>query len=87
MRSDGGGKASAATHPLYGRQTVMRFLLGIYNKRPPDMTAEFTEVNGAPALVVRVDGKIENVMSFAIGGEQIEAIHIVRNPEKLRHLQ
>lgn len=86
LRSDGGGKASAATHPLQGRETVMRFLLGIYSRRPPNTTTEFTEVNGAPALVVRVDGKLENVMSFEIGGAGICAIRIVRNPEKLRHL-
>ncbi|MCE7982879.1 MAG: RNA polymerase sigma-70 factor [Caldilinea sp. CFX5] len=87
LRSDGGGKAAAATHPLYGRETVMRFLLGIYNRRPPNTTAELTEVNGAPALVVRVDGKLENVMSFEIGRAGVSAIRIVRNPEKLRHLQ
>jgi RNA polymerase sigma-70 factor (ECF subfamily) len=87
LRSDGGGKAAAAIHPLQGRETVMRFLLGIYSRRPPNTTAELAEVNGAPALVVRVDGKIENVMSFEIGGAGICAIRIVRNPEKLRHLE
>lgn len=87
LRSDGGGKAAAATRPLHGRETVMRFLLGIYNRRPLNTTAEFTEVNGAPALMVRVDCKLENVMSFEISGASISAIRIVRNPEKLRHLQ
>jgi RNA polymerase sigma-70 factor (ECF subfamily) len=87
LRSDGGGKAAAAIHPLHGRETVMRFLLGIYSRRPPNTAAELSEVNGAPALVVRVDGKIENVMSFEIGGAGIRAIRIVRNPEKLRHLE
>jgi RNA polymerase sigma-70 factor (ECF subfamily) len=87
LRSDGGGKAAAAIHPLHGRETVMRFLLGIYSRRPPNTAAELAEVNGAPALVVRVDGKIENVMSFEIGGAGIRAIRIVRNPEKLRHLE
>ncbi len=87
LRSDGGGKAAAAIHPLHGRETVMRFLLGIYSRRPPNTTAELAEVNGAPALVVRVDGKIENVMSFELNGAMISAIRIVRNPEKLRHLE
>jgi RNA polymerase sigma-70 factor (ECF subfamily) len=87
LRSDGGGKAASAIHPLHGRETVMRFLLGIYSRRPPNTAAELSEVNGAPALVVRVDGKIENVMSFEIGGAGIRAIRIVRNPEKLRHLE
>lgn len=86
LHSDGGGKAAAATHPLYGRQIVMRFLLGLYHKRSPDTTVEFSEANGAPALFVRIAGRLDNVMSFAIGGSGIEAIHIVRNPEKLRHL-
>lgn len=86
LRSDGGGKASAATHPLHGRQTVMRFFLGLYNKRSPNSTIELTEINGAPAWFVRVDGKLDNVMSFELGPHGITAIHIVRNPEKLQHL-
>lgn len=86
LRSDGGGKASAATHPLHSRQTVMRFLLGLYNRRPPNSSVELTEINGAPAWVVRVDGKIDNVMNFELGEHGIVAIHIVRNPEKLQHL-
>lgn len=87
LRSDGGGKAAAATHPLAGRQTVMRFLMGLYNKRPPNSSIELTEVNGAPAWMVRVGGKLENVMSFEINGAGVSTIRIVRNPEKLRHLQ
>lgn len=86
LRSDGGGKASAATQPLHSRQTVMRFLLGLYNRRPPNSSVELTEINGAPAWVVRVDGKIDNVMNFELGEHGIVAIHIVRNPEKLQHL-
>ena len=87
LRSDGGGKAAAATHPLHGRETVMHFLLGLYNRRPPNSSIELTEINGAPAWVVRVDGKIDNVMTFELGEHGIIAIHIVRNPEKLQHLQ
>jgi len=86
LRSDGGGKASAATQPLHGREKVMRFFLGLYNKRPPNSSVELTEINGAPAWVVRVDGKIDNVMNFEVGEQGIVAIHIVRNPEKLQHL-
>ncbi len=87
LHSDGGGKAAAATQPLHGRQTVMRFFFGLYHKRPPNSTVALTEVNGAPAWVVRVDGKLDNVISFEISGKHISAIHIVRNPEKLQHLQ
>ncbi len=86
LHSDGGGKASAATHPLYGRQTVMRFIIGLHHKRPPNTTIELSEVNGAPALFVRIDGQLDNVMCLEIGTNGIQAIRIVRNPEKLRHL-
>lgn len=86
LHSDGGGKVAAAINPLYGRTTVMRFLLGLYRKRPPDTTVALSEVNGAPALFVWVAGKLDNVMSFAIDSGGIAAIHIVRNPDKLRHL-
>ncbi len=87
LHSDGGGKAAAATHPLHGRQTVIRFLLGLYHRRPPNTTLELSEVNGAPALFVRVAGQLDNVMSMEIGRHGIQAIRIVRNPDKLRHLK
>ena len=87
LRSDGGGKASAATQPLHGREKVMRFFLGLYNKRRPNSSVELTEINGAPAWVVRIDGKLDNVMTFELGEHGIIAIRIVRNPEKLQHLQ
>lgn len=87
LRSDGGGKAAAATHPLHGREIVMRFLLGLYNRRPPNSSITPTEINGAPAWVVHIDGKVDNVMNFELGEQGIIAIHIVRNPEKLQHLQ
>ncbi|MCB0106625.1 MAG: RNA polymerase sigma-70 factor [Caldilineaceae bacterium] len=87
LRADGGGKVTSATHPLLGRQVVMRFLTGLYKKRPPGSTVELTEVNAAPAWVVRVDGKVDSVMSFELGEREIRGIRIIRNPEKLRHLQ
>ncbi|MEZ4621952.1 MAG: nuclear transport factor 2 family protein [Caldilineaceae bacterium] len=86
LHSDGGGKVAAATNPLHGRTTIMRFLLGLYRKRPPETTVTLGEVNGAPALFVRVAGTLDNVMNFEIGPNGIQAIRIVRNPEKLRHL-
>ena len=44
-------------------------------------------MNAAPAWVVRVDGKVDSVMSFELGEREIRGIRIIRNPEKLRHLQ
>jgi len=87
LRSDGGGKASAATKPLHGREIVARFLFGLFTKRPPHTTIDIIEANGAPAFVVRIGGQVDHVTTFAMADGQINAIHIVRNPEKLRHWQ
>src|SRR5690606_10058590 len=44
--SDGGGKASAATHPITGRDRVARFFLGLMRHWQEGMAVEVTEVNG-----------------------------------------
>ena len=50
LRSDGGGKARAAAHPLHGAVRVARFLIGIGRRREPGDRVGFVEVNGEPAL-------------------------------------
>ncbi len=87
LRSDGGGKASAATQPLHGREMVTRFFFGLFTKRPPNTAIDIIETNGAPAFVVRIGGQVDHVTTFSIVDGQINAIHIVRNPDKLRHWQ
>ncbi|MEZ4862158.1 MAG: RNA polymerase sigma-70 factor [Caldilineaceae bacterium] len=84
--SDGGGKVAAATRPLAGRATILRFLLGIRGKQPPGVTVEVREFNSAQAMVVRIDGKLSSIFQFHVVAGQIHAFHIIRNPEKLRHL-
>jgi len=85
--SDGGGKAAAATRPLVGCDTVLRFLVGIRNKQPPNTTVSTTEVNGAPALLIYVDGKLVSVCNLVWAEERIREIRFVRNPDKLQRLQ
>jgi RNA polymerase sigma-70 factor (ECF subfamily) len=34
-----------------------------------------------------LDGELDLTLSMAISGEKIAAIYVVRNPDKLRHLQ
>ena len=84
--ADGGGKASAALRPVTGLDQVARYCLGIiskYSSRYADsFTVSFEEVNGSLALLVWVDGHIFFLLTFA-GQEQIQAIWIMRNPEKL----
>jgi hypothetical protein len=42
--------------------------------------------NAEPALVIRVDGRLESVFVFSIDGDSVSGIRVVRNPDKLGHI-
>jgi len=46
--ADGGGRVSAARHPIVGANRVARFLLGLLTMAPPDTAVAVVEVNGLP---------------------------------------
>ena len=84
--SDGGGKANAARKPIEGRVAVARFYAGLARLAPEDTTVEILEVNGWPALVVRVDSKPFSVVQLETDGTAIHAIRSTLNPDKLARL-
>lgn len=87
--SDGGGKVSAARRPLLGLEEVVRFLVGLHrtNNRPGAAqgvrSGHLDEVNAEPALIITVDGRVEAVFVLSVEDDQIAAIRVVRNPDKL----
>lgn len=83
---DGGGKVAAAVRPVAGKARVIRLLEGLVRLTPAGAGFEITEVNGQPALIVRVEGKAFSVLMLEIAGERITAIRVVANPDKLAHL-
>jgi len=86
--SDGGGKRSAAVNPIYGRDKIVRFFMGIAVKLggPPDpRTLQRTTINGQPGFLVHSPDGVET-LALEISGDHIAAIYDVRNPDKLRHL-
>jgi RNA polymerase sigma-70 factor, ECF subfamily len=87
MWADGGGKArGAATRPVYGREAVARFLIGVSARfTPVDARVTVATVNGRPALVVR-NGRNEPAFVVAIetSGGKIQKIWAMANPDKLR---
>ena len=86
--SDGGGKVSAATRPLYGAETVARFVLGIFQQAVPDLSYAFTVMNGSVSLVVRqASGQVEVVVVPEIIEAKVHSLRFIRNPDKLRHLR
>ncbi|MGH8889722.1 MAG: RNA polymerase sigma-70 factor [Acidothermaceae bacterium] len=85
---DGGGKAPATARVVAGVDNVSRLLLSLTQQAAEfGFTMRLVEVNGQPgALFLTPDGLISNVVSLDIVDGQVQAIHGVVNPDKLRHL-
>jgi len=81
--SDGGGIKQALPRPVVGVDKVARLLhVGLAPVRDR-MTFESAEVNGGPALIVRLDGELDSVVSVHVEGGLVRGLYTVRNPEKL----
>jgi RNA polymerase sigma-70 factor (ECF subfamily) len=87
--SDGGGKASAAGHPVYGQSKVKKYLIGIYQKfyRVQGTRVEKIRVNHRPALLYYKDDKLSNCQVFDFENEKISHIYIISNPDKLQSFE
>ncbi|WP_224245316.1 RNA polymerase sigma-70 factor [Hyalangium gracile] len=85
--ADGGGKVrGAASNAVRGADAVARLFLGVMKKAPAGLVPELAEVNGWPALVIRLNGAVFDVISFETDGERIHAIRSVLNPDKLARM-
>ncbi|MBF5042164.1 sigma-70 family RNA polymerase sigma factor [Aggregicoccus sp. 17bor-14] len=85
--ADSNGKVrGAASKPVHGAAAIARFLVGLRQKfpAPTGLTVGTEEVNGWPAIVGRVGGTAEFVITIETDGAQIHALRNVVNPEKLR---
>lgn len=86
LMSDGGGIKHAALRPVTGAERVARMFAGGIGKVEGTITTEPTVINGNPALLVRLDGKIDGVMAISVENSRITGLYYVRNPEKLTHV-
>jgi RNA polymerase sigma-70 factor (ECF subfamily) len=86
LASDGGGRVQAARRWLLGPDRVARFLLGVARKFGRGFSRRLTQLNGRPAVLVFDDGVLRSVITADAEGGRIRALHIVRNPEKMRHV-
>jgi RNA polymerase sigma-70 factor, ECF subfamily len=86
--TDGGGRKTAALNPIMGADKIARFFIGVTAKNAGhDIRIEPAVINGAFGALLYLDGELDHAVSMAIDGERIAAIYVVRNPDKLRHLQ
>lgn len=88
LHADGGGKRPAVTEPVLGFDAVMKLLELLATILPKDFSklvrAGF--VNGLPGFITReADGEFSTT-ALEIEDGRVEAIYIVRNPDKLKHL-
>jgi RNA polymerase sigma-70 factor (ECF subfamily) len=81
--ADGGGKAFAARRVVRGADAVARYYLGVTARAPRGSTLEVAEVNGWPALLARVAGRLASVIALETDGERVYAIRAIVNPDKL----
>ena len=45
------------------------------------------QVNGYPALIIRLNGELDTVLAVRIDDGLITGLYAVRNPEKLSHME
>jgi hypothetical protein len=51
------------------------------------MSLEPVQVNGSPALVLRLNGEVDSVVAVRIDDGLITGLYSVRNPQKLSYMQ
>ena len=87
LHGDGGGKAPAVARPVNGRRRVARTVLAGMEPLPRlGIRIQVTEVNGQPgAVAYDAQGRLVAVMALDIADGQVQTIHAIANPDKLRH--
>jgi RNA polymerase sigma-70 factor (ECF subfamily) len=84
---DGGGVAKAVRAPVVGVDKVTRLLTAGLGRVTATVTLRPVQVNGYPALILRLDGGIHAVVTARVDDGRITALYAVNNPEKLSHIQ
>ncbi len=83
LLSDGGGVKRAVPRPLVGADKVTR-LFGVGLEQVGDaLSVEATQVNGHPALIIRLDGEVDGVLAVRLDQGLVTGLYYVRNPDKL----
>ncbi len=85
---DGGGKAFALDAPLFGRDRVAPFILGLSRRARWDrLSLSRAVVNGQPGGIARdAEGRVVAVLALEIAEGRVQAIRSVVNPDKLAHI-
>ncbi|MDL4776623.1 RNA polymerase sigma-70 factor [Actinomadura xylanilytica] len=85
--SDGGGIKHALPRPILGAAKVVRLLATGWYKRGTGISVEPVQINGGPALLVRLDGELDGVLAVRVENGRVTGLYHVRNPEKLSRIE
>jgi RNA polymerase sigma-70 factor (ECF subfamily) len=89
LHADGGGKRPTVTELVLGFDAVMKLfetLAGLLQKNGSKLVRTGF-VNGLPGFItLEADGELQTT-ALEIEDGKVAAIYVVRNPDKLRHLQ
>ena len=84
---DGGGIKQAVPRPIVGAGKVGRLLALGLGRIGAAASLQPAQVNGYPALILRLNGEINTVVAVRIDDGLITGLYAVRNPEKLSHME
>ena len=87
LLGDGGGVKQAVLRPIVGADKVGRLLAAGLPRIGGEVSVEPVQMNGSPALIVRLDGEIDDVVAVRMDDGMITGLYIVRNPEKLSRVE
>jgi RNA polymerase sigma-70 factor (ECF subfamily) len=87
LLGDGGGVKQAVPRPVVGADKVGRLLSAGLPNLPGDVVVEPVQINGHPALIVRINGEIDDVVALRLDNGLITGLYVVRNPEKLSRVE
>lgn len=89
LHADGGGKRPAAGRVMRGASEVTRSLAAIARllRGRTSTLLRTTHVNGLPGFVTREPDGLLQTTALLIDQGRIRAIYVMRNPDKLRHLE
>ncbi|UJF35446.1 RNA polymerase sigma-70 factor [Paenibacillus hexagrammi] len=87
LYSDGGGKVYAAIKPIISVHRVLAFIQGLASKDGGMGSVSLVTINGQLGVILRTPSEpIPTVVSFAVKDDRIQEMYVIRNPDKLRHL-
>ncbi|MFF8470558.1 RNA polymerase sigma factor SigJ [Streptomyces griseus] len=84
--SDSGGKAKAPRRIIESADKVGRFLFAVAGELGPDGEIRVVELNGGPAAVYFIGGRVDTVFQIEVSQGVIQCAYIIRNPDKLSGL-